>query len=144
MKIYCDTNQLPALTVCGPHPKPHGERGLSNHYHLRFDPKLGHGICKINCISCACVACKLMLDQPWISGILLKKARQKPIIDCTYWPVLGSYNNWNIIELTPKSTQFEAFDEIHQAVLDIIRDNMTSLVQSGKYIAINTAYKTKN
>ena len=50
VKMYCDTNQFPALPFCGPHPKPHGARGLSKHYNLRFDPKLGHGICGICCI----------------------------------------------------------------------------------------------
>ena len=73
MKIYCDTNQLPALPFCGPHPKPRGARGLSKHYHLRFDPKLGHGMCAILCIMCACVAFTSMLDQPCIYGIPLKK-----------------------------------------------------------------------
>ena len=48
VKIYCDTNQFPALPLCGPHPKPRGARGLSKHYHLRFDPKLGHGIYEIS------------------------------------------------------------------------------------------------
>ena len=33
VKKYCDTNQLPELLFCGPHPKPHGARGLSKHYH---------------------------------------------------------------------------------------------------------------
>ena len=32
VKIYCDTNQFPALPFCGSHPKPHGARGLSNNY----------------------------------------------------------------------------------------------------------------
>ena len=70
MKIYCDTNQFPALPFCGPHTKPHGARGQSNYYHLLFDTKLGHGICAISRIPCACVACTSMLDQPYISGIL--------------------------------------------------------------------------
>ena len=47
VKMYCDTNQLPALPFCGPYPKPHGTKGLSKHYYLRFGPKLGHGICAI-------------------------------------------------------------------------------------------------
>ena len=47
VKIYCDINQFPTLPFCGPHPKPHGARGSIKHYHLRFDPKLGHGICEI-------------------------------------------------------------------------------------------------
>ena len=68
VKIYCDTNQFPKLPFCGSHPKPHGARGLVKHYHLRFDPNLGNGICEILRITCACVACTLMLDKSWISG----------------------------------------------------------------------------
>ena len=73
LKMYCDTNKFPAFPFCGPHPKPHGARGLMNHYHLRFDTKLGHGIYGILHTTCACVACKSMLDQPWIPGIHSKK-----------------------------------------------------------------------
>ena len=43
-----------------------------------------------------------------------------------------------------KSIPFEAFDEIHQDVLDDISDIMDSLVQSGKYGVINTADTTTN
>ena len=67
--MYCDTNQPPALPVCGPHPKPHGARGLSKHYNLHFDPKLGHVICAILLIPCDCDTCTSMLDQPFIYGI---------------------------------------------------------------------------
>ena len=67
--MYCNTNQLPELPFCGPHSKTHGARGLSKHYHLCFDPKLGMGVCTIRRIPCACVACTSMLDKPWISGI---------------------------------------------------------------------------
>ena len=44
VRMYCNTNQFPELSFCGPYSKPHGARGLSNNYHLRFDPKLGNGI----------------------------------------------------------------------------------------------------
>ena len=57
MRMYCNTNQLLELSFCGPHSKPNDARGLSNHYHLRFDPKIGIGICAIFSIPCACVAC---------------------------------------------------------------------------------------
>ena len=43
VKMYCNTNQFPELLFCGPHSKPHGARGSSNHYNLRFDPKTRHG-----------------------------------------------------------------------------------------------------
>ena len=91
---------------------------MVNHYYLRFDPKLGHVTCAISHIPCACVTCTLMLDQPWISGIPFKKSCYQPVTDCIYWTVLVSYKNCNIIHLTPKSTPFEEFDEIHKVVLD--------------------------
>ena len=47
VRMYCNTNTLPELPFYSPHYKPHGERGLSKHYHFRFDPKLGNGICAI-------------------------------------------------------------------------------------------------
>ena len=137
--MYCDTKQFPELPFFVPHPKPRGSRGLSKHYHLRFDPKLGHFICEICRIPCDCVGCTSIMYKPWISGILSQKqARYQPVTNCTYWPVLGSYNNWNFIELTPKSTPSEVFDYIHKVVLDGISENMASLVQSSFYGYINT------
>ena len=56
-----------------------------------------------------------------------------PNSKCTYWSVLGSFNNWNIIQLSHKSTPFGAFYEIHQVVLDGISDKTASLVKSGEY-----------
>ena len=64
VRMYCNTNQFSALHFCGPHSKPHGEKGLSKHYHLRFDPKLGNGDFAIRLIPCACVACTSMLEKP--------------------------------------------------------------------------------
>ena len=137
--MYCNKNQFPELPFCGPHCKPHGAKGFSKHYHLRFDPKIGNGICTIIRIPCACVACTSMLEKPWISGIpSYEQESYKPVTNCTYWPILWYFNNRNIIKLSQKSTPSDAFDEIHQVFCDIIRDNMDSLVESGKCGAINT------
>ena len=128
--MYCDTNQLPELPFCGSHPKPHGARGLSKHYHISFDPNLGHSICEICRIPCACVACTPMLYQPWIYGDQsTKQSRYQPVINCAYWPDIGPYDNCNIIHPTQKSIPSEAFDEIDQAVLDGISKYMASLFQ---------------
>ena len=67
--MYCNTNQFPELSFYGPHSRPHGARGLSKHYHFRFDIKLGNGICAICHIPCTCCECISMLDKPCISGI---------------------------------------------------------------------------
>ena len=143
--MYCNTNQFTVLSFFGPHSKPHGARELIKHYHLHFDPKLGMGICTIRRIPCACVACSSMLDKRWIYRIPSdEQERYKPVTKYTYLPVLGSFNNWNIIKLSQKSTSYDIFDEIHQVVLDRIIDNMALLVESGKYGAINTNDTTTN
>ena len=114
VKMYCDTNQFAVLPFCGSHPNPRGARGLVKHYHIHFDPNLGDGICAIFRIPCAFVACTSILDHPWIAGVQSKKqACYQPVINFTYWPLLGPYNNWNIIHLTPKSIPSEAFDEMY-------------------------------
>ena len=86
-----------------------------------------------------------MLDQPLIYGIPSKKQTYyQPVADCTYWPVLCSFKNLNIIHMSSKSTSLVALEEIHQVVLDIIRDNMALLVKSDKYGAINEYDTTPN
>ena len=69
VNVYCNKNQFPELSFCGPYSKSHGKRRLSKHYHLHFDPKLVHGVCAIICIPCSYVACISMLDKHWIHGI---------------------------------------------------------------------------
>ena len=103
------------------------------------------GKCAIQRIPCACVACTSILEKPWISGIPSDKQDfYKPVTKFTYWPVLGFFNNWNIIQLSSKSTSSDTFYEFHQVVLDGISDNMASLVESGKYGAINTTDTSTN
>ena len=112
---------------------------------MRFDPKLGMRVCEIRRISCACVACTSMLEKSWIYGIPSdKQDRYKHVTKCTYWPVVWAFNNWNIIKLSSKSTSSDTFDEIHQVFLDGISDNVASLVESGKYGAINTTDTSTN
>ena len=46
--------------------------------------------------------------------------------------------------MSHKSTPYEAFDKIHQVILDGISDNMASLFEAGKYCAMNTTERTTN
>ena len=94
---------IPRITILWFTKNPHGARGLGKHYHICFDPNIGHVICEIIRIPCACVSSTSMLDQPWISGLQQKKqAHYQPVTNCTYWPVLSPYKNCNIIHPTPK------------------------------------------
>ena len=88
--MHCNTNQFPTLPFFSPHSKPHGARGLSKHYHFRFDPNLGNGVCAIHRILCASVSCISMLDKPWISFTPSDEQELYKIVnECTYLPVLG-------------------------------------------------------
>ena len=64
VNMYCNKNQFPELIFSGSYSKPHGARGLSKNYHLRFDTKLGMIVCAILRIPCDCVACTPMLEKP--------------------------------------------------------------------------------
>ena len=80
-----------------------------------------------------------MLYKPWLYGIPSDKQEcYKPVNNCNYWPVLGSFKNWNIIQFSQKSTPSDTLDEIHRVVFNGMIDNMASLVESLKYGAINT------
>ena len=84
-----------------------------------------------------------MIEKPWVTGITEhQQPLYQPIKDCTYWPVLGSFNNWNILQLSHKATTSEEIDKINLVLLDGISDNMAALVQSVKYGSINTTYTT--
>ena len=87
------------------------------------------------CLCCMYTHTRQTLDI-WYT--IKKKELCQNVTNCTYWLVLGSFKNWKIIELSHKSTPFDALDEINQVFLDCISDNMASLFQSGKYGAINT------
>ena len=110
-----------------------------------FDPKIDNGVCAIRCISCTCVACTSLIDKNWISGIPPdEQERYKPVTKCTYWPVLGYFENCNIVELSHKSTDSDVFDKIQHVVIDGISDNMALFIESEKYRAINKTDTTTN
>ena len=91
VKMYCSTNQFPELCFIGPNNKPHGVRVLGNHYHMSFDPKLGHVTCAMRCIPCYCNFCTSIIHQLWIPGIpVQKQSYYRPIKYFTYLLVLGS------------------------------------------------------
>ena len=105
LKMYCNTNQFPSLPFCGPHSKPQVASGLSKNYHLRFNPKTRYGsMCNSPYTMCFCCI-KSMLETNWIHSIPSDEHDcYKPVTKCTYWPVLGYFNNWNNIQFSHKST----------------------------------------
>ena len=99
---------------------------------------MGHGKFAIQIISCVCISYTNILDKTWAYGIdPTKQPHYQPVVECIYWPVLDSFNNWNIIQFTNKTTSSEEFYAVHKVFLDGISDNIAYLVQIGKYGVIN-------
>ena len=139
MKMYCATNLFPELQFLGTHNKPHGVRSLDKNYHMHFDTILGHGMCDKCHISCTCTPYTYIIDQTWDPFIPEKqKPHYQTVKDCTYWPVLGYFNKWNILQLSHKVTSTEEIDKINQVVINGISENVAALVQNGIYVAIKT------
>ena len=100
-----NTNHFSSFPFCGAHTKPHGVRGFIKHYHMQFYTELGHCIRAIHWILCACVECKSMLNKPWVGGFPPEQQpRYQSVTEFTYWPVIGSFNRFNIIKFSHKST----------------------------------------
>ena len=105
---------------------------------MLFDPKLGYGICAIRLIDYACDEFTYMLYKPCIHGLTTQQQlRYQHVIDFTYWTIIVSFNNCNIITLSHKATTSEDFEGIHQVFFYSISDNVALLVQSGEYDAMN-------
>ena len=71
----------------------------------------------------------------------VKQTHYQTVVDCTYWPVLGLLNYWNIIQFTNKTTLSKEFYDIHEVVIDGISDNIAPLV-SGQDGAISITDQT--
>ena len=57
-----------------------------------------------------CISYKCLLDKPQVTGSdPTSKSRYQISEDCTYWPVLGSFNNWNTVKFTNKKQQTRNF-----------------------------------
>ena len=78
VKMFFNTKHFPSLPFCGTHTKPHGVRGSSKHYHMLFDPKLGHETSEIRIIPCACVECMSVLVKPWVCDLTPQKTTLPP------------------------------------------------------------------
>ena len=98
VKMYCVTNHFPSLKFLRPQKKPSGLHGLGKHYNMRFDTNLGNGTYTLCRIPCAFTFCTYSLGQPWIPGFpAQQQPRCQPIKYFTHWHVLGSFNNWKIL-----------------------------------------------
>ena len=84
-----------------------------------------------------CNQCTYTLDKTWSPGVPSnQQPRYKTVKYCIYCPVLGYFNNWNIIIFSHRVTFSEDNDKLNQFVLDGISDNISALIKTVKRGAI--------
>ena len=73
------------MPFCGPHPNPHGARGLSKHYHLHFDQKMVTAYVKFSAYHVHVLHVQKIIDQTLIFDIPSEKqAHYQPVTKFTY------------------------------------------------------------
>ena len=78
------------------------------------------------------MACANMLENTWDPGAdHIQQTHYQAVVDCTYWPMLGSFKKYNTIKFANKTTCSEDFDEVHKVFLDGISTNMVLLLHTG-------------
>ena len=138
-KYCCVTTQFPEFQFCGPYVKIHGLWGLNKHYRLWFDSKWVRERKLIWKIPCVCAVCTIMLNKPWYPGVSnTTQPRYQHVLDCTYWPVFVIFNNCTVIIFTNKNEYMKDFVYINNTIIDVISDNMLSLVQLSNYGYVST------
>ena len=69
------------------------------HYNIREDTLLGIGYVAVRRIPCSCSECLSNLASPWnrSQDKYNKDLYKFENLNCVYWTVLGSDNNWKAI-----------------------------------------------
>ena len=109
------------------------------HYNTISDPFLGIGYIYVSHISCSCSACLVKMASPWNRSQdkynhYRCKGENKNYI---YWPILRSYNNWQIIyyiaSRKKKSTETDTNVHIKQNAINNIALNTEKYISNNDY-----------
>ena len=88
------------------------KHGLIFHYNIIADPLLGIGYISVRCIICSCSEFLRKLSSPCnrSQDNYNQEQYKGENQNCFYWPILGSYNNWQIIHCIEIIRQHESTD----------------------------------
>ena len=82
-----------------------------------------------------------MLGRTWVNGL---PPHQQPfyqsVIDFTYWPLIGSFTNWNILKSSQKATTSATFEEIHH--IEYIQSSKNIVADALSIFPINVNQET--
>ena len=134
---------FPSLNVLNRKLSLHGSKGVLRHYHYRSDTKIGPGIFVTRRITFSFQACTIKLSLPRKSTIkdTRNQTKYRKVYDCKYSLVIGSHNNWIIINFLGYGTDNVEYEFIDRTILYGNIMNMSLIVLKGNYGDID-AYET--
>ena len=104
-----------------------------------FNQKIEHGTCEIYLSPCMCTQLTYKLDKPRNPGVPPhQQPCYKPVKYCTFWPVLGSFNHWNIINFHMRQ---HLLRNLIRFITFYLTESATTCMhwrKFYKYVAINT------
>ena len=110
MKINWNNKCFFGLTITQGRNPYHGVNIILTHYHIRCDPYLGIGRFKIKIIPCACIYCRNSMGIPWYKYLVPKcQPRHYAVKKYKYYPILGKYKDWVIIDFIEKGKYEEEY-----------------------------------
>ena len=118
---------------------PYKSKGVLRRYNYRSDPKLAQKFVDIRMITCSCHTCTTTLCLSW--DYKIKYARNQPryerVYDCKYSLIIGSHNNWIIINFIDDGTYEREYDHINIKILDSNVTDISSIISEGTFCAID-------
>ena len=108
--------------------------GIRAMYNIRADYELGENTIALRRVPCYCTHCTDTMLAKWDHNISdpKKQDRYKPTKNCVLWPVLGEFNDWQIMSLGAlELNDEEEEEEMRMDVIVSIAEQMASQVTIG-------------
>jgi hypothetical protein len=121
--------------------------GIREMYHFRYHPQMEANQCAVRRIPCLCKNCKTQLEFGSKWDRKEKDAKKQRMFlkpekgDCYFAPIMGALNDWCIItvdEKTEGGVDVEEENEIVQCALTRLSNHEATMIQKGKFGAINS------
>ena len=114
MKLRQNNKVFPSLSLINGK-TPYEIKGVLINYHYRYDPKLCQEVVALRLFSWNCHACTTKVSLPWDTKIkyACNKTRYGRVYDCNYYLIIGSQNNWIIMDFLNDGTDEVEYEQIN-------------------------------
>ena len=120
MEILWNNKPFPSLNVINGKSYAYVSKGVLRNYHYRSEIKFVQGVVAIRCMTRSYSAYTTILPLPWDSTTeeAFKQKIYCRVYNCTYFLIIGSPNNWIILNFIDDGTDNVDYKCVNQTILD--------------------------